>query len=513
MNQGNNADRLNAAICDYSNNADISKLIAIAKDLNNTEGESHYTALLLMKMLESADPDVQSLLGDCYYQGTDVHKDLDKAVSMFHSAANQGSERADYDLAWYYYDIKDYMRAIEHFKKCIAPESGLDDANVGRSHRCMANAYANMPNADMQQAVKHWKIASDKYHDSFASKKLGMWYSESGTDHCDANMCQHYLSIAIEKGDTEAAHRLAQLYIFGDEYLGIKADGYSAKQILQSFSDGQDVDLLVDLALLYRGGEGIPKNYDLSKMYFEKAWNIFPSPWLASQLGYVYFLLNDYANARNKLEYADNGGVYYFSDFLGRMYREALGGPADFYRAKKYYEHAYRNDSMSNFFTFSEYADLLVEIGDYQEAYAVSAKGVDIHNDIHFYFIMAKLVLTYQIRNQMEYAEAIDILDECIRRDFHTQEANWILAEYCNHTHRYQRAIRHYVAAFESGNADAAVEIGRIYEKGDGSVGLDPNVAYDWYMKAANAGSATGQAQVECFTKGFLGKVKRIRNA
>lgn len=511
MNQANNEERLRAAICDYSNNADISKLIAIAKDLNNAEGEGHYTALLLMKMLESADPNVQSLLGDCYYQGTDVRKDLDKAVSMFRAAASRGSGRADYDLAWYYYDTKDYLRAIEHFQKCIAPESRLDDANVGRSHRCMANAYANMPNADMQQAVKHWKIAADKYHDSFASKKLGMWFSESGTDHCDANICQHYLNIAAEKGDTEAVHRLAQLYMFGDETLGIKVDGVRAEQILRPFSSGEDVDLLIDLAILYRRGEGVTQDYSLSKMYFEKAWGIYRSPWLASQLGYVYFLLNDYANARNKLEYADNGGDYYFSDFLGRMYREALGGPADLYRAKQYYEHAYRNDSMSNFFTFSEYADLLVELGDYQEAYTVSAKGVEVHNDIHFYFIMAKLVLTYRIRNQMEYAEAIDVLDECIERDFHAQEANWILAEYCNHTHRYQRAIRHYTKAFEAGNADAAVEIGRIYEKGDGSVGLDPSIAYEWYVKAANAGSNIGRAEVACFAKGFLGKVKRIR--
>lgn len=503
--------QLSDALRKYSNYAQKKDLVAVAKQLHSEGEEQKYTALLLMKMLEKEDPDVQSLLGDCYYQGTGVYKNLDKAVSMFRSASNKGSTRADYDLAWYYYDTKDYVRAIDHFKRCIAPESGLDDGTVGCSHRCMANAYANMPNPDMQQAVNHWRIAADKYHDSFASKKLGFWFSESRSDHCDAHMCQHYLNKAIENGDTEAVHRLAQLYMFGDEPLGIKVDGYRAEQLLKPFSNGDNVDLLIDLALLYRRGEGVAQNYNLAKSYFEKAWDTYRSPWLASQLGYVYYLLNDYANARNKLEYADDRGVYYFSDFLGRMHKEALGGPADLYKAKKYYEHAYRNDSMSNFFTFSEYADLLVELGDYQEAYDVSAKGVEVHNDIHFYFIMAKLVLTYRVKNQIEQAEAIETLDECVERDYNASEANWILAEYCNNTHRYQRAIRHYTKAFQAGNADAAVAIGHIYEKGDGSVGLDPSLAYDWYLKAANAGSAIGRAEIACFTTNFFGKVKRVR--
>lgn len=512
MNHNMAAVQISDAVRKYSNYAKRNELAAVAKHLHSEGDEQKYTALLLMKMLENEDPDVQSLLGDCYYQGTGVYKNLDKAVSMFRSASNKGSTRADYDLAWYYYDTKDYVRAIEHFKRCIAPESGLDDGTVGRSHRCMANAYANMPNPDMQQAVNHWRIAADKYHDSFASKKLGFWFSESGSDHCDVHMCQHYLNKAIENGDTEAVHRLAQLYMFGDESLGIKVDGYRAERILLPFADNNDVDILEDLGLVYRRGEGVTQDYNLAKLYFEKAWRIYQSPWLASQLGYVYYLLEDYANARDKLEYADARGNYNFSDFLGRMYREALGGPADLYRAKKYYGHTYEINSMSNFFTFSEYADLLVELGDYQEAYDVSVKGVEVHNDIHFYFIMAKLVLTYRVRNQMEQAEAIETLDECIERDYNASEANWILAEYCNNTHRYQRAIRHYAKAFQAGNADAAVAIGRIYEKGDGSVGLDPSLAYDWYLKAANAGSAIGRAEVACFTTNFFGKVKRVRH-
>lgn len=512
MNHNMAAVQISDAVRKYSNYAKRNELAAVAKHLHSEGDEQKYTALLLMKMLENEDPDVQSLLGDCYYQGTGVYKNLDKAVSMFRSASNKGSTRADYDLAWYYYDTKDYVRAIEHFKRCIAPESGLDDGTVGRSHRCMANAYANMPNADMQQAVNHWVIASEKYQDSFASKKLALWYFEKDSDHFDATKSLYYFRKAADQGDTYAIDRLARFYIWGESSIGISKDHAEAERILLPHKDLGDADILRSLGLIYRMGEGVRKDYELSRMYLEASWAINDAAITAADLGYVCFLLNDYSAAEKMLKIADSRGSTFFSDFLGRIYKDGLSGRKDLYLASQYYESAYRAGNLNNVFTCDEYAQLLLDTGNFEHAYDVADQGEKEFNDICFVYIKASLVMGGKVRNKMSLDRAAEMLEACIRYNEHKAESYMALGEYYLQAREYRKAEGIYIEAFNDGIVDAAVCLGRMHEQGGGSIKADANCAYDWYSKAAAAGSRIGKLETECFKKGMFSGYKRFKN-
>lgn len=507
-----NDGQLAIAIKNYSNNAETGEIITSVKRLHADGKEQQYTALFLMKMLEDTDPDMQSLLGDCYYQGTGVHKDLDKSVSLFLSAAHRGSRRADYDLAWYYFDTKNYMRAIEHFNRCVAADSGLSDDVIGRSHRCMANAYANMPNADMQQAVSHWTIASEKYHDSFASRKLALWYFEKDTDHFNAENCLYYFRKAADQEDSYAAHRLAQFYIWGEDSIGVSKDGAEAERILLQYKDSGDADVLRDLGLLYRKGEGVRQDYYFARKYLEASWNLDNSSITAADLGYVCYLLSDYVAAEKMLRIADGMGTTFFSDFLGRIYKDGLIGSPDLSLASRYYGNAYRAGNLNNVFTCDEYADVLIADGDYERAYDVADQGEKEFNDICFVYIKADLVMSGKVRNRMSLDRAAEMMEICIQYDEHKAEAHMALAEYYVQCREFRKAESNYLDAVKEGVADAALCLGKLYEKGGGSITADANKAFEWYSKAAEMGSNLGKLETGCFKKGLFGGYKRIRN-
>ena len=84
------------------------KLARIVSKLNEGNTTDLYTGLILMRMIANENPEMLSTLGDRYYSGNCVRKDEQKALRLFEEAANNGSVRSKYDLAWYYYDRKEY---------------------------------------------------------------------------------------------------------------------------------------------------------------------------------------------------------------------------------------------------------------------------------------------------------------------------------------------------------------------------------------------------------------------
>ena len=112
---------MNTAYKDFSVHHISAGLVNSVAALRANGGQDLHTALLIMKMFESSHPELQSELGDCYYQGDGLSKSIDKALDMFKKAAEKGSLRAQYDLGWYYYDQGEYLRAIDNFAVCISP--------------------------------------------------------------------------------------------------------------------------------------------------------------------------------------------------------------------------------------------------------------------------------------------------------------------------------------------------------------------------------------------------------
>ena len=503
------------AIQEYSKNRDTRYLVEMARETNNSDiKDDQVISLLLMQMLAGENAEMYSALGDRYYQGAGVRRDEAKALEMFRAAADQGSARSMYDLAWYYYDRQEYMYAIDYFERCIKAQEELEPYMVGKSYAQLGTSYANLPAPKYAQAIEHLTTAADKYQNSFAARRLGMIYGEKESNCFSADKCLHYLEQAAKGGDVIAAEKLGCYYIFGDESLGVSRNGYRAEQVLLPYADKDSALLLRYLGYLYLNGDsehGLSPDLDKSCEFYTKSLALEPHDRAEADLGYAYYKLNQYQKAEELLLKADQNSMLYYSDFLGRMYREGNLGPRDPAKALYYYQRAFSSGSMNNAFTCAEYAELLEELGDYQKAYDVAEYGHDKYNDIWFVYIKARLVLSGMVTNRISPDNAAELMQLCLRHNSHTKEANIILGQYYLRVRNYRLAEKHFLDAFRAGDADAAVYLGQLYEAGGGTVKANPSMAYEWFTKAAAAGSEWGRQEVACWRKGLLGGWHRFK--
>ncbi|XP_072923191.1 death ligand signal enhancer isoform X2 [Hemitrygon akajei] len=98
-------------------------------------------------------------VGVCYNLGRGTAKDTDKAALYYSQAAAQGHAMAQYRWARYLLeakparDVRDAQRAIKQLEK--AAKSGLREAQA-----YLGVFYTNEPHRDLQQAVRHFTMAS-----------------------------------------------------------------------------------------------------------------------------------------------------------------------------------------------------------------------------------------------------------------------------------------------------------------------------------------------------------------
>lgn len=506
---------MNNAYKDFSTHYISAGLINSVASLRANGGQDLYTALLIMKMFGSSNPELQSELGDCYYHGDGLSINHDKALDMFKEAAQKGSICAQYGLGWHYYVYGEYLRAVENFAVCISHETELDERKLSLCYACLGDAYSKMSEPKISTAIENLAIAADKYHNGFACRRLGQIYGQSGTHHFDPAKAIRYFELGASYGDSTSAHKLGINYILGDEDLQIEPNGRKAEFVLLPFAGAEEFDILRDLGLLYQRGDpnnGVSKDHSKSKAYYERAWALEQNPFLAANLGYVYFCLGEYRSAEKMLKIADSAGYSDYSDFLGRMYGKGLLGAKDLSKAAYYYGRAYDAGELNNVFTCAEFAELLEEIGDYQKAYDVADKGEEEFNDIWFVYIKADLVFKGKVTNKISLEKAAEMMELCIRYDTHVEDAHMTLGKYYLSVGEYRKSEKQYMDAFAMGVAEAAVCLGRLYERGGGTISVDINKAYEYYMKAASAGSALGKEEASCFKKGMFGGYKRIRS-
>ncbi len=498
-------NQLNAAIKKYALSADAKELVAAAKRLYDEKDECRYTALLLMKMFEEADPDLCSLFGDCYYQGNGVEKNTAKAESFFRRAAQQGSMRADYDVAWLYYDQGNYKQAIDYFLRCKNNIEHFTSSQRSKIYHCLGYAYSNLADPDYRKAVEYYSEAAEKYENILSYRQLGVLCIQDEHNR-DIAKALRYFDFAAQKGDLYSVHEMVYAFLYGIPDI-VEKDLAKAEQYLSPHEDCSYRDILIDFGVLNKKRE----NWKKSAHYFQRAWDLGESAVCAGDLGYAYFRLHDYPNAERYLRYADERGDYAYSDFLGRIYADGKVGYRNKTLAIQCYGRAYSNNQLNNVYTYTEYIELLIEDGQYEKAYEVADSGEQQYNDIEFVYQKAKLVLQGKVR-KISKDEAAEMMEDVVEYDGYEDQAHYELGRYYHANRRYMRAIKHLSASFESGDVEAAVILGRIYEKGDGSISADTTKAYEWYVKAANAGSSTGKAEMACFRSGLFGGYKRVRH-
>lgn len=495
-----------------------------------------YATYLLAKMLESHTVDAKIIQGEGYLSGNVLVSSPEKACSLFEDAAKAGSTRGLYDIGVYYYFDKEFARAIEYLERCLKA-GDLDDSKLGLCYGALGDSYSRLPAPQHHKAIENLNVAVTKYHIPYAASRLGEIYMEQSSPN-ERRKGLAYLEEAAKNGDADAASSLAKLYIYGDEELGITPNRIKAEQLLMPHADSEHVGIQYLLAQMYLfgvSGEDAGGSQGAAKATppLEKLWNSTHSAVVANKLGLAYYLLGRQREACDMWEYADRENQCSYLDFLGRVYIQDF---KDTERGLRCYDRAYRSEGgLANLFVYSEYMELLIKAGRYDEAFAVAVEGESRYNDIEFVYHEAALVLEGKHRTSDPY-RYVQMMQACAGYEGYELRARRTLADYyvqigSSTEARIQLkalydlgerdaaynlgvvygdepllAIDWFTKAFEDGNVEAALRIAEIFEKKK----YDADKAYEWYSKAANAGSEEGAAEANKFRRTMLGHYKRM---
>ena len=500
---------LKKALTEYSLHRFSCNLLQAAKDLAETRQGNPYFELIIESMLVKDNAEACVLLGDNYDNGYGVYENKNTAKTFYSKAVAGGNVLGHYSLGWHYYSKEDNNRAIDEFKKALQQEEQLDETQIMDAHTCLGDAYTKIAEPKYTDAITHLSIAANRYNNAFAKRKLGYIYSDPSTRVYDPQKSIPYLQNAINDGDTVSCHILASYFIDGVKEAGIEKNYREAERILLPHADSNDYNILNDLGWIYFHGDkehGFPNENDKAESFYRRALRLDPQNMkITSNLGYLCYCQGNFREAENLLCSAAARGVVSFSDFLGRIYKEGLSGQIDLEKAAYYYGKAYDMQKFNNVFTCMEYMHVLLDLGRFAEAIDVANYGIKEYNDVEFIYHKARIALLEHL-GDMDEIEAEETI-KAIANQFsdYSAEAYRVLGEYYKRVRRFARAIEAFSLSFENGNAEAAVEVGRLYEKGGGSVSSDVNQAVVWFRKAANAGSEAGKKELACFKSGFFG--------
>lgn len=533
----NFASRFGSKLQDYAvdgNAEGLSKALLHYYDEAEND-EEVFVSYLLAKMLEPHTVDAKVVQGEGYLSGNALVSNPQKARALFEEAAKAGSARGLYDIGIYYYFDKEFARAIEYLERCLKV-GDLDDSKLGLCYGTLGDSYSRLPTPQLHKAIENLNVAVTKYHIPYAASRLGEIYMDQSSPS-ERRKGLAYLEEAAKNGDADAASSLAKLYVYGDEELGITPNRIKAEQLLTPHSDSEHVGVQYLLAQMYLfgvSGEDTGGSQGAAKAIapLEKLWNSTHSAVVADKLGLAYYLLGRRREACDLWEYSDREDQCSYLDFLGRIY---IADQNDSERGLRCYDRAYRSEGgLANMFVYSEYMELLIKAGRYDEAFAVAVEGESRYNDIEFVYTEAALVLEgkHSTSNPYRY---VQMMQACTDYEGYEIRARRALADYYvqigsttearihlkalydlgEHDAAYNLgvvygdepllAIDWFTKAFEGGNVEAALRLAEVYEKKK----YDADRAYEWYSKAATAGSEVGAAEVKKFKLTVFGHFKR----
>lgn len=204
--------------------------------------------------------DAQFKLANCYYEGSDISKNLEKAFEWYSKSAEQGYSDAQYCLGNLYYlgdgVPKDVSKAVKWFSK--SAEQGNVDAQVNLG-RCYYDNKSDL--RGIKKALDLWRNAAQKGN-SQALYCIGRCYYD-GKKYKEAIK---FWTVSAEHGNTDAIYSMGNCYYWGE---GVSKDlRTAAKWYLKSMFFGRNAEAA------YRYGNccyyGF-KDYDLAARHYEKA--------------------------------------------------------------------------------------------------------------------------------------------------------------------------------------------------------------------------------------------------
>lgn len=321
-------------------------------------------------------------LGDQYYLGRGVTKNIETAFTYYKRAADLNNPVGYFNVAKYFITKTQYKEAISYLSK--AKDLGYTKANLiladlylkghgtrkskKRAFKMVLEAVSgNDVDALVELGQYHKKGIGTKKSEVKAYEAYekaaqrdhpqGMFYLgslllEAKKIKTDDENGFYWLDKAAEKGCQEAMHKLKKLYHAPHPYLKKKSRLYLDEMVFyydELLAKSHDLEALERVSQVYYEGNRFTKaSDDKAYAYFKELYeNDQTIGYMGLGLLYLYgrAVKTDYAKAKQLLEIADTRGNTTAQNALGEIYRLGFGVEIDYQRAKDFYFEAAKNDN------------------------------------------------------------------------------------------------------------------------------------------------------------------------
>ncbi len=313
-------------------------------------------------------------LGDRYFYGLQVPKNLEMAFTYYKQAADLNNPVGYFNVAKYFIEKEQYKSAIDYLNKSKA--LGYTKANIQLSNmflnglgvrKSKKKAFKNLEEAvaahdinamhqlgifymrgigckrNEQNAQKYFELSSENNVPQ-GMYCLGSLYLDAKQIKKDYQNGFFWLDKAAENGDIEAINRLKDLYQASHPYLKKKSNLYLKEMEFyydELLARTGDLEALERVSFTYYYGNDFCKvNYDKANQYFKMLHEQdHTKGYLGLGLSYLYGRGTnvDYKLARENLDVAATRSNIEALNALGEIYRLGYGVDINYARAKDYY--------------------------------------------------------------------------------------------------------------------------------------------------------------------------------
>lgn len=418
--------------------------------------EDQYSEKSLSELLElSLNGDVIACteLGERYYSGTDVEKDIDTAIAYFNQAADKGYAVAEFILGRLYDEGQVIQHnaelAFEYYTKSAEKNYPPALYSLGQMY------YFGIECEKNDQEALYWILkAADELDNSDVYVFLSAIYKDSEDDSVkNEEKAFNYALKAAEMGDENAYNLLGTMYEMG---CGVKQDFENAIKYYKLAAENGIEIAYLNIGAFYQFGCGVPKDERKAVEYYQYGANT-GNMYCLNALGMCYKdgigVRQDYKKAFELFLDAAYAGNYASEFNTALAYDEGQGIQMDKNEAKKWF-------LLSASHGFSK---AMVALGVYAEK-GIPDRTPDLKEAFEWYLKAAEVG---------DHPFAAWVVGNC-----YSQGLMGVEIDLCT-------AFKWYLLAAELGQPTAQNNVAVEYVKGV-IVDLDYNVAVEWFVKAVS---------------------------
>ncbi|ANB51117.1 putative sel1-like repeat-containing protein [Powai lake megavirus] len=229
---------------------------------------------------KTGDSMAQYNLGEMYYQGFGVKKNIQKAIKWIIKSADQNNKYGLINLARFYEDGNGVLLDIDKATKLLEQAAYQ---NLPNAQYYLGKIYMTRDPRNLELAFKYYEQAANQNHTN-AQYWLAIFYKTGKYVSKDNQKAIYWLTLAANQGLNSAKIKLAEMYTQG---IYVEQDYQKAFELLNSsiYDDGTnyyyDYIAMSELARMYEYGWGIEKDFSraihlhLKSKKLEKIFKIF----------------------------------------------------------------------------------------------------------------------------------------------------------------------------------------------------------------------------------------------